>query len=107
MAASCRNGAAAPSLLILKLHLRPQLNRPRPASDFPCRLRSGETGPSRPGARSLHIAMVSDAARISWLEMRTDHASATSHALTVTDDENVRQALLEYSAMVRAREAPR
>jgi len=48
-----------------------------------------------------------DAARISWLEMRTDHASATSHALTVTDDENVRQALLEYSAMVRAREAPR
>ena len=48
-----------------------------------------------------------DAARISWLEMRTDHAAATSHALTVTDDENVRQALLEYSAMVRAREAPR
>ena len=47
---------------------------------------------------------VPNTARIAWLEMRTDQASATGHALNVMDDENVRQTLLEYSAIVRARD---
>ena len=45
-----------------------------------------------------------NAARIAWLEMRTDQAEATRHALNVADDANVRQTLLEYSAIVRARD---
>jgi len=45
------------------------------------------------------------AARIEWLEMRIDQATAIMHKLNVTDDENVRQVLLEYSAIVRAHDA--
>src|SRR3546814_18848407 len=44
-----------------------------------------------------HGCVAPNAARIAWLEMRTDQASATGHALNVVDDENVRQTLLEYS----------
>jgi len=44
-------------------------------------------------------------ARIEWLEMRTDQATAIMHSLNVTDTENVRQVLSEYSAIVRARDA--
>ena len=51
-----------------------------------------------------HGRVVPNTARIAWLEMRTDQASATGHALNVMDDENVRQTLLEYSAIVRARD---
>ncbi len=51
-----------------------------------------------------HGCVAPNAARIAWLEMRTDQASATGHALNVVDDENVRQTLLEYSAIVRARD---
>src|SRR3546814_6804713 len=47
-----------------------------------------------------HGRVVPNTARIAWLEMRTDQASATGHALNVMDDENVRQTLLEYSAIV-------
>ncbi|GAA5056546.1 MULTISPECIES: hypothetical protein [Alphaproteobacteria] len=46
-----------------------------------------------------------NAARIAWLEMRTDQATAVMHSLNVTDSANVQQVLLEYSAMVRARDA--
>ncbi|QEH81995.1 hypothetical protein [Sphingobium lactosutens] len=42
--------------------------------------------------------------RIAWLEMRTDQATAIMHSLYVSDDENVRQTLIEYSAIVRARD---
>ena len=51
-----------------------------------------------------HGCVAPNAARIAWLEMRTDQASATGHALNVVDDENVWQTLLEYSAIVRARD---
>lgn len=43
--------------------------------------------------------------RIAWLEMRTDQATAIMESLNVTDTENVRQVLSEYSAIVRARDA--
>lgn len=46
-----------------------------------------------------------NAARIAWLEMRTDQATAIMESLNVTDTENVRQVLSEYSAIVRARDA--
>lgn len=46
-----------------------------------------------------------NAARIAWLEMRTDQAAAIMESLNVTDTENVRQVLSEYSAIVRARDA--
>lgn len=46
-----------------------------------------------------------DAARIDWLEMRTDQATAVMDSLNVTDTENVCQVLIEYNAMVRARDA--
>lgn len=46
-----------------------------------------------------------NAARIAWLEMRTDQATAVMNSLNVTHRENVRQVLSEYSAIVRARDA--
>lgn len=46
-----------------------------------------------------------NAARIAWLEMRTDQATVIMHSLNVEDTANVRQVLTEYSAMVRARDA--
>jgi hypothetical protein len=46
-----------------------------------------------------------NAARIAWLEMRTDQATEIMHSLNVEDTANVRQVLTEYSAMVRARDA--
>ena len=46
-----------------------------------------------------------NAARLAWLEMRTDQAAAVMDSLNVTDTENVRQVLSEYSAIVRARDA--
>jgi hypothetical protein len=45
------------------------------------------------------------ASRIAWLEMRTDQATDVMDSLNVTDTENVRQVLIEYNAMVRARDA--
>jgi len=45
------------------------------------------------------------ASRIEWLEMRTDQATAIMDSLNVTDTDNVRQVLTEYSAIVRARDA--
>lgn len=42
--------------------------------------------------------------RIEWLEMRTDHATAIMDFLNVTDTDNVRHALIEYSGIVRARD---
>jgi hypothetical protein len=45
-----------------------------------------------------------NAARIAWLEMRTDQAVSVHHSLTVYDNENVQQALSEFSAIVRARD---
>lgn len=44
------------------------------------------------------------ASRIDWLEMRTDHATAIMASLDVTDTDNVRHALIEYSGIVRARD---
>lgn len=46
-----------------------------------------------------------NAARIAWLEMRTDQATEIMHSLNVADTANVRQVLTEYSAIVRARDA--
>src|SRR3546814_9615181 len=43
-------------------------------------------------------------ARITWLEMRTDQAVSVHHSLNVCDDGNVKQAISEYSAIVRARD---
>lgn len=50
-------------------------------------------------------SQVPNAARVAWLEMRTDQAGAIMHSLYVSDDENVRQTLMEFSAIVRARDA--
>lgn len=44
-----------------------------------------------------------DERRIDWLGKRIDQACAVADSLNVTDDENVSQALAEYSAIVRAR----
>ncbi|HEY8604529.1 hypothetical protein [Tsuneonella suprasediminis] len=44
-------------------------------------------------------------ARVEWLSMRMKQAYTTKRSLKVTDTENVQQALLEYSAIVRARNA--
>ncbi|HKX22811.1 MAG TPA: hypothetical protein VJM81_05995 [Rhizorhapis sp.] len=46
-----------------------------------------------------------NANRIAWLEMRTDLAAAVMDSLYVTDTANVQQVLVEYSAMVQARDA--
>lgn len=48
---------------------------------------------------------VPNAGRIAWLEMRTDQATANMESLNVTDTENVRKVLSEYSAIVRVRDA--
>lgn len=45
-----------------------------------------------------------NAARIAWLEMRTDQAASVHRSLDVRDDANVQQALSEFSAIVRTRE---
>lgn len=57
---------------------------------------------------SAQIALEQDrltpnASRIAWLEMRTDQAVSVHHSLNVCDDENVQQAISEFSAIVRAR----
>lgn len=44
-------------------------------------------------------------ARIAWLEMRTSQAREVRASLNVTDIANVSQVLMEYSAIVRARDA--
>lgn len=44
-----------------------------------------------------------NAARIAWLEMRTDQAISVHRSLNVCDDCNVQQAIFEFSAIVRAR----
>ena len=46
-----------------------------------------------------------DAARVAWLEMRTDQAVTAKDALNVTDTDNVRQALEEFSSIVRSRDS--
>ena len=46
-----------------------------------------------------------DERRIAWLGKRIDQACDLADSLEVTDDENVRQVLREYGAMVRARDA--
>lgn len=45
-----------------------------------------------------------NAARIAWLEMRTDQAISVHRSLNVCDDGNVQQAISEFSAIVRARD---
>jgi len=45
-----------------------------------------------------------DAKRIAWLEMRTTQAREVAESLDVTDDATVAQALMEYSAIVVARD---
>lgn len=45
-----------------------------------------------------------DAKRIAWLEMRTNQAREVAEALDVNDDATVAQALMEYSAIVVARD---
>jgi len=42
--------------------------------------------------------------RIAWLEMRTTQAREVAESLDVTDDATVAQALMEYSAIVVARD---
>jgi hypothetical protein len=44
-------------------------------------------------------------ARVAWLEMRTNQAVSVHHSLNVCDDDNVQQALFEFGAIVRARNA--
>jgi len=44
-------------------------------------------------------------ARVAWLNMRIDQATEIMHSLDVIDTANVQQVLVEYSAMVRARDA--
>lgn len=44
-----------------------------------------------------------DAARIAWLNMRTDQARDVAESFNVTDDATVAQVLMEYSAIVVAR----
>ncbi|HKY81481.1 MAG TPA: hypothetical protein VJM09_08415 [Sphingobium sp.] len=46
-----------------------------------------------------------DVARIAWLNMRIGQAVDVRHALSVTDTANVQQVLMEFSAIVRARDA--
>lgn len=46
-----------------------------------------------------------DTARIAWLNMRIDQAVEVRHALRVTDTANVQQVMMEYSAIVRTRDA--
>lgn len=45
-----------------------------------------------------------NAARIAWLEMRTDQAVLVHCSLNVGDDGNVQQAISEFSAIVRTGE---
>lgn len=45
-----------------------------------------------------------DVKRNVWLEMRTTQAREVAEALDVTDDATVAQALMEYSAIVVARD---
>ncbi|WP_323809480.1 hypothetical protein [Sphingobium baderi] len=45
-----------------------------------------------------------DAKRIAWLEMRTTQAREVAESLDVTEDATVAQALMEYSAIVVARD---
>lgn len=45
-----------------------------------------------------------DSARVAWLNMRADQATEVMHSLNVTDTANVQQVVVEYSAMVRARD---
>lgn len=46
-----------------------------------------------------------DAAHIAWLNMRIDQTVDVMQALRVTDTANVQQVLMEFSAIVRARDA--
>lgn len=46
-----------------------------------------------------------DVAHIAWLNMRIGQAVDVRHALRVTDTANVRQVLMEFSAIVQARDA--
>lgn len=43
--------------------------------------------------------------RVDWLRLRRRQARSIAHSLDVTDDLSVSQALAEFSAMVRARDA--
>src|SRR3546814_14288888 len=43
-------------------------------------------------------------ARITWLELRTDQALSVHNPLNVCDDGNGKQAITEFSHLVRARE---
>lgn len=45
-----------------------------------------------------------DRARIAWLEMRTDQARDVAKSFRVTDDATVAQILMEFSAIVVARD---
>ena len=45
-----------------------------------------------------------DTKRIAWLEMRTTQARDVVESLDVNDDATVAQALMEYSAIVMARD---
>lgn len=45
-----------------------------------------------------------DTKRIAWLEMRTTQAREVAESLDVNDDATVAQALMEYSAIVVARD---
>lgn len=45
-----------------------------------------------------------DTRRIAWLEMRTTQAREVAESLDVNDDATVAQALMEYSAIVVARD---
>lgn len=46
----------------------------------------------------------SDQARIAWLEMRTTQARTVAESFHVSDDATVAQVLMEYSAIVLARD---
>lgn len=48
---------------------------------------------------------IADSRRAEWLGFRIDQARDVQRSLDVTDDANVQQVILEYGAIVRARDA--
>ena len=50
-------------------------------------------------------SVVPNIPRLAWLEMRIDQARDVAEALDVSDSASVNEALRDYSAMVRARDA--